>query len=389
MCCRGGRALGESIRSSPSTRWKLRRTLTLPHADVRTIPRPAGPHVARFIWWLAANGFMRAWDVRRSGRPDAVVSPGINAMDADVIGVHIVFAKYWERVGRGLWSDLANPRMGLRAAHRILYTNLVRSLEHQVYAGPALLWSISAADQRELESRNGRPTGTVANVPYGVDIAAFAPSRRLAERSLARRAVGLDDERVLFLVGNDARIKGADLAIRALAHLNEDTILAVAGRIDEAQVRGVAEQVGVADRIRVWPHIADPFPYYAAADVLVAPSREDSFNLPAIEAMASGLPVVVSARAGVSELVEDGRHALVVRDPEDVVELASTIERALHEEAAHELAAGGRELAERMTWEMNADRTAELIMREITTPRFLVLAADPFGVGGSSAHRER
>ena len=132
----------------------------------------------------------------------------------------------------------------------------------------------------------------------------------------------------------------------------------------------------------MWPHNADPFPYYAAADVLVAPSREDSFNLPAIEAMASGLPVVVSARAGVSELVEDGRHALVVRDPEDVEELASTIERALREEVAQELAASGRELAERMTWDVNADRTAELIMREITTPRFLVLAADPFGVGG-------
>ena len=351
-------------------------------ADVRTIPRPAGPQVARFIWWLAANGFMRAWDVRRSGRPDAVVSPGINALDADVIGVHMVFAKYWERVGRGLWGDLANPRMGLRAAHRILYTNLVRALEHHVYAGPALLWSISAEDQRELEWRNGRPTGTVANVPYGVDIAAFAPSRRLAERSQARRALGLDDERMLLLVGNDTWKKGADLAIRALAHLNEGTVLALAGRIDDAQVREVAERAGVADRIRVWPHNADPFPYYAAADVLVAPSREDSFHLPAIEAMASGLPVVVSARAGVSELVEDGRHALVVRDPEDVEELASTIERALGEEVAQELAASGRELAERMTWDVNADRTAELVMREITTPRFIVLATDAFGTGG-------
>src|SRR5919198_3445743 len=60
-------------------------------ADIRTIRRPPGPQVARFIWWLAANGLMRAWDVRRSGRPHAVVSPGINAVDADVIGVHMVF----------------------------------------------------------------------------------------------------------------------------------------------------------------------------------------------------------------------------------------------------------------------------------------------------------
>jgi Glycosyl transferases group 1 len=56
------------------------------------------------------------------------------------------------------------------------------------------------------------------------------------------------------------------------------------------------------------------FPYCAAADVLVAPSRKGSFHLSAIEAIARGLPDVVSARAGVSELVEDGRHTLVVRD---------------------------------------------------------------------------
>ena len=352
------------------------------HAAVRRIPRPAGPQVTRFIWWLAANALMRAWDGRRSGWPDAVVSPGINAVDADVIGVHMVFAKYWERVGRGVWGDVMKPRMGLRAAHRILYTNFVRALEHHIYAGPALLWSISAEDQRELERRNGRPTGTVPNVPHGVDITTFTPSRRLAERSQARRTLGLDNERVVLLVGNDAWKKGADLAIRALAHLSEGTILAVAGGLDDAQVREVAERAGVADRICVWPHNADPFPYYAAADVLVAPSREDSFHLPAIEAMASGLPVVVSALAGVSELVEAGRHALVVRDPENVEKLASTIERALREEVGEELTASGRKLAERMTWDVNAERTADLIMREITTPRFLVLAPDAFGTGG-------
>jgi phosphatidyl-myo-inositol dimannoside synthase len=114
----------------------------------------------------------------------------------------------------------------------------------------------------------------------------------------------------------------------------------------------------------------------------VASSREASFHLPAIEAMASGLPVVVRARAGVSKLVEEGRHALVLPDAQDVEEVDSTIKRALDEELAEQFAAKGRELADRLTWDVNTDRTAELIMRGIITPRFIVLAPDAFGTGG-------
>jgi glycosyltransferase involved in cell wall biosynthesis len=79
----------------------------------------------------------------------------------------------------------------------------------------------------------------------------------------------------------------------------------------------------------------------------VASSREDSFHFPVIEAITSGLPVVVSARAGVSKLVEDRRTALVLRDAQDVEEVESTIKRALNEELAQHSGSKGRELADR------------------------------------------
>jgi glycosyltransferase involved in cell wall biosynthesis len=133
---------------------------------------------------------------------------------------------------------------------------------------------------------------------------------------------------VLLLVGNDAWKKGTDVAVGALAVLPGGTVLAAGGLIDGAEVRQV--------RSRSDPlvHAADPCKYYAATDVLVASSREDSSYLPAIEAMATGLPVVVSARAVVSELVEEGGHALVLPDAQDVEEVDSTIKRALNEELA-------------------------------------------------------
>ena len=248
-----------------------------------------------------------------------------------------------------------------------------------------MLWSVSARDARDLEARYGRPPGTIAVVPHGVDAQVFCPERRRAEREEARAELGLDDERVVLLVGNDAWTKGVDLAVAALAHLPNDIALAVAGDADDAEVRAAAALIGVRNRIRMWPHRSDPSPYFAAADVLVAPSREDAFNLPTLEAMAYGLPMVVSRHAGVTELIEDGKHGLVIDDPGNVGELAARIERALDPIVASELAQNGRELAELMGWDDNADRTAELVMREITTPRFLVLAADPFGVGRDRA----
>jgi glycosyltransferase involved in cell wall biosynthesis len=66
-----------------------------------------------------------------------------------------------------------------------------------------------------------------------------------------------------------------------------------------------------------------------------------------MEALAFGLPLVVSRRAGVSELVEDDKHALVVDVPEDVGELAPAIGRALDAGLASWLTQNGRELTER------------------------------------------
>ena len=354
----------------------------LPGIDVRIVRGPSGPHLIRFAWWFVANRVRRMRDGRRSGEPDATVSPGVNSFDADAIGVQMVFANYGadHRI-----RATRRVRLGLLSArrwHRVVYASFLRALERMAYTGGGLLWSLSERDRRQLEARFARPPSTIAVIPHGVDADAFQPDRRLSDRSRARRTLDIDTKRVVLLIGNDVWAKGVDLAIRSVALLDDHVVLALAGHLRAEEIAKVMPVGNRSDRIRVWPHVPDPLAYYAAADVLIAPSRQDSFNLPVLEAMACGLPVVVSARAGVSELVEDGRDALVVDDPEDVAGLAAAIERALNEPVASRLAANGRALAERTTWDDNAQRTADLVMREITTPRFLILSSDAFGTGG-------
>jgi phosphatidylinositol alpha-1,6-mannosyltransferase len=213
-----------------------------------------------------------------------------------------------------------------------------------------------------------------------VDAALFSPDIRVARRPAARARLGVDGLRVLLLVGNDIHGKGVDTAVAALALLPSDVVLAVAGDVEPGVIRTWARRTGVTDRVLAWPHIPDVIESYAAADVLVAPSREDSFHLPTLEALACGLPAVVSSATGVAELLEDRRHALILRDPDDHRELASAIRSALHD--PHRMAAEGRRLAETLTWGTSADHAGDVLEREARIPRALVLGPDPGGVGG-------
>ena len=349
----------------------------------RRIPWLPGPHLLRYLWWYIANTLVRRWDALRLGAPDVVHSPGVNCPDADAVSVHIVFGKYWERVADAARRSLVHQRTAVRAAHRTIYWWLARRLERAVYSGPATIWALSREDAADLEARFGRPAGTVVALPHSVDTTFFSPEARAQRRAAARARLGLGDERVLLLVGNDAAKKGVDTAIRALVSLAPGVVLAVVGRADADLVRRWTRETGVASRVRLWPHSPEVLDYYAAADVFVAPSREDAFHQPAMEALACGLPAVVSARAGVAELMEDGRHALVLRDPEDADVLAALVLRILEDpQVANHLAREGRALAERFSWDANADRAAALIEREATTPRVLVLAPHAWGVGG-------
>ena len=94
----------------------------------------------------------------------------------------------------------------------------------------------------------------------------------------------------------------------------------------------------------------------------MGPSLEDAFALPPAEAMACGLPVIVSRQAGVSEIVSDGVDGLILRDPRDAKELAGLI-RGLVEDAdlRHRLGEQAVHTAQKYTWERNAAETAAFL----------------------------
>jgi D-inositol-3-phosphate glycosyltransferase len=223
------------------------------------------------------------------------------------------------------------------------------------------------AEAQQLRRLYDVPPERIQLVPPGVIHAFFSPGDRVG----AQRALGLrGDAPVLLFVGRIQPLKGVDVAIAALAEIeNRDATLLVVGGpsgpdgdTEAMKARLLAAELGVDDRI----HWVPPQPhyrlatYYRAADVCVVPSRSESFGLVALEAAACGVPVVAAAVGGLRTLVEDGRTGFLVegRDPEA---FARRIDAVLGDRgAARAMGAAAGVHARGFTWSTTAARLRRL-----------------------------
>ncbi len=182
-----------------------------------------------------------------------------------------------------------------------------------------------------------------------------------AGKKLARTALGLPQAGVCILfVGHDYRKKGLEALLNALAELPSDVVLAVVGNPAQMPIfRDQADRLGVASRVFFLGALADMSQAYAAADLLAHPTVEDTFAMVVLEAMACGLPVVVSdaQHCGISELLDDGVNALILNDPLDAGELSDLVRRIMDDVPLRErLRLAASEFAEAHQWPQIARR---------------------------------
>jgi UDP-glucose:(heptosyl)LPS alpha-1,3-glucosyltransferase len=332
------------------------------------IPKLSGPHLLNFLWWLAANRLWRYWDGRFRGlRHDLVFSAGANCLDADAICVHIVFAEYTRQV-RGGMSFLRNPLWEWpRLLHRRLYYGISVLMEGRAYKNcETKLIVYSRKTARELKQFYGR-TDRIPVLHLGLDHSVFNTAVRAVLRGRAREELKLaENQFTLILVGNDWRNKGVPVLLDALAHLRDlPVVLLIVSREDQSSCRRLVTEKKLDDRVLFLPPRRDIEFYYAAADAYAGPSLQESYGIPPAEAMACGLPVIVSAAAGVSEIVTDDVDAMVLDDPTDVDKLATMIRRLYEDkELRNRLGNQACETARRYTWDRNG-RDLAVILEEI------------------------
>jgi D-inositol-3-phosphate glycosyltransferase len=234
--------------------------------------------------------------------------------------------------------------------------------EAEVVGCSDVILANSVEEVTQLEGLYHADPARIEIVPPGVDHAFFSPG----DRRGARRALGWGPQPTLLFAGRIQPLKGLQVAAAALARLaRTDAELVVVGgpsgadgAAELAAADALARSLGVSHRIRFVPpqphHLLST--YYRAADVVLVPSRSESFGLVALEAAACGVPVVAAAVGGLRTLVDHQRTGLLVegRDPEA---FAAAVDAVLGDEAyALRLGSAAAQRARGYTWSTSAAR---------------------------------
>lgn len=191
----------------------------------------------------------------------------------------------------------------------------------------------------------------------GVDVARFSSPNRDACRARIREryGIGVSDVLVLF-VGMNFEVKGLDTLIAAVAKARAakpeaNVRLLVVGRGDERKYTRIAKSMGISEAVVFAGTQSEGIEhYYRAADLFAMLSAFDTFGMVVLEAMAAGLPVVISANVGAKDLVEEGLNGFILPDHRNADATACKIVHLLDHEQRETMGRAASQSASMHGW---------------------------------------
>lgn len=240
--------------------------------------------------------------------------------------------------------------------------------EFAVIAGSDCVIASTPAEARDLLEHYGADPTRLCMNPPGISHEIFHPG----DREAARARLGLGDEPLVVFVGRIQPLKGVDIALEAIAlarsRIPDLCLLVVGGpsgiegHAEANRLRRRAAQADLDGAVRFLPaqphdQLAD---FYRAADVVICPSRSESFGLVAVEAQACATPVIAAKVGGLAFGVVHEESGLLI-EGWDPVDYAAALGRVFTERGLSRLLSeGARERARIFTWQAATDRLFEL-----------------------------
>ena len=275
---------------------------------------------------------------------------GIGALASRLTGVPLVITVH----GKGYYPERRRRRMIYRLA-----------------AAQAKGVVAVSQDLREFFCRTvGFPEKDVRIIYNGIQCRPF--SHMMRDPLLLESAGIPTDATIIGTVGNLYLVKGHVYLIRAariILQYHPDVHVVILGRgAEESVLRAEAKALGIDDRIHLLGYREDASRWLAAMNVFTLPSLSEGLPLSLLEAMAAGVPAVVTDVGGMPEIVRDGETGLIVpaRNPEA---MAKQILHLLDDSslAATLAAAGQKEVRQRFSLDAMLEQYASLY-QEVLTP---------------------
>jgi glycosyltransferase involved in cell wall biosynthesis len=257
--------------------------------------------------------------------------------DCDIVAAHFIHAG-WRKSPYYPFTSFSPYSLYQR-----LYTFLNSRWEKRAFLRASRVIAVSHGIATEL-NRLGVPPDRIEVIYNGVDTEQFFPGP--AERD----SFGLPSHVPLALFVGDIRTprKNMDTVLRALQRTPE-VHLAVAGSVKGSPYPALARELGVSERVIFLDKVSRMASLMRSVDLFVFPSRYEAHPLVVLEAMASGLPAVVSGNFGAESFLGDGGH--ILKDPNDVNALAALMNELMQApEKRRSMALAARERALGMQW---------------------------------------
>jgi len=201
----------------------------------------------------------------------------------------------------------------------------------------------------------------------GVDVVRFSSPDRDICRADIRERYGIDaDDLLLLFVGMNFEVKGLDAIIAAVAKAR--TIrpgakirFLVVGRGDEKKFGRISESLGIAEAVIFAGTQHEGLErYFRAADIFIMLSKFDTFGMVVLEAMAAGLPVIVSPNVGAKDIVKEGVNGFILTEYQDVNAAANRIISLLDVERRRTMGATAQIDAGEYSWKQLERKISEI-----------------------------
>ena len=205
----------------------------------------------------------------------------------------------------------------------------------------------------------------------GVSLERFSSLDRRNCRLHIRRRHGLSESDVVVLfVGMNFEIKRLKLVIEGVAELiregkrGANLKVLVVGKGNQAPYQALARDLGITDRVIFAGVTREVEKYYLASDLFAMPSQFDTFGMAVLEAMAAGLPVIITEKVGAKDLVTDGVQGFVLGEEPAPSDFGGKISSLLIKENRLKMGEMAHKTALQHSWDRVADEMEEIYLMQ-------------------------